>query len=286
MGVYTSYTRWGPLLFNNYLRFGERSKKMPMKDNQIVQGSRSPSYSIILALLVCSLPMMTDAEVHKCKNPDGTVTYSDQPCPGAAKPLANPSGAPAKPDPSSPKSKKEDPVLKYDPNYRERGARCNQGDWKECKAIFETVDRIASDECDKGDKTSCSFKYCGATNIEGKAPASDFIACAKSKDYPYGRYWAISDGKPRFNTPPEQRYMSKKDIGDGFIGTNPLSMICFRESASMREMQGSLLKLHELIHVSNSAPTIFRFSLNPGRENFKPVEYQTLEALAEQHCKK
>ena len=258
-----------------------------MSKHQIVQRSRFFHY-LIIALLACSLPAMSYAGVYKCKNPDGTVTYSDRPCPDAAanagtKQPSNPSRSTGA-TPS--KTVKEDPILKYDPNYRERGARCDQGDMTACESLFETADRIASDECDKGDKRGCSFKYCGATNIQGKARTSDFISCAKSKDYPHGSYWAISDGKPRFNTPPERSYIAKKDIGDGFIGTNPLDMICFRERASMSEMQGSLLRLHELMHVSRDASVKYTFSLNPGRENFTPVEYQTLEELAAQHCKK
>lgn len=238
--------------------------------------------------LFCLFPAIALADVHKCKNQDGTITYSDRPCQGAPRTSATPLDPAVTPTKQQQKFTGDDRVdrLMNDPNFIARGDRCNKGDIKACNEIFDNVNEMANDECSSsGDKMACSWAYCSKTT-SGKATGSEFIACAKTSEFPYGSFWAIQDGKPEFNKKPHPDLLK---LMNGSVRNNRLTLLCFRKRASITTMQSSFLFINEVQRYYDGAngPAVeytFNVDVGKGGNTVMSQNYRSIEELAAVHC--
>lgn len=205
----------------------------------------------VLFLAGVMLGGVAHAQVHRCQSADGKVTYSDQPCAGAAV-------APAPPASPAPKSRqamdKFHQIAEENPKppaLREKKKECDAGNASACaewdkmerayyKSLTQKLEPVArnvkshlTDECLAGDKGACS-QACPSAQSTGERHELRFLAaCAKALQRDSGSFWQVSKGAVRGNKPIELAYarrMPKNPVLD-----NELELLCFRKRASATE---------------------------------------------------
>lgn len=260
---------------------------------------------VVLACLC--IPALAYGQAYKCKNPDGTVSFSDQPCPGSL-------GAPTVDNNSDTSKIVEDLLLKkhptkeetdrlflrYDKDFYENGRRCKEeGTMNACKDALKALNGLNADQaklCKNGNMEACKIT-CDGTLYMARASADEFLTCAKVKKLIHGDYWLLTQGRPTHNS--EQ--LDPGLVADALTPRFPagkhnygnMTMKCFRKKISVSKVEAVDYKVDENLYVSRGANgPVFRrtFSLEMPRSDkiVQPVmpEFQTLQELANNICER
>ena len=207
------------------------------------------------------------AEIYKCKNSDGTISYSERPCSGSSVKQVAPW---ADDDKLSPKdAERKDKIMRQtlkdiDAAFNELHQRCKNGDMKACK------------------ETACGV----AMTPEGTM--DDLALCAKSKGLPYGRDWAIVSGKS-FSTEDSssvKNSLNRTNMTEtGFL--QDLTMGCWRKKSSPDTFGYYNVPLVETVFKKKGDDRLtFEYrssSYRPGEG--KPPTYPSLEQAAKAYCR-
>lgn len=159
------------------------------------------------------------------------------------------------------------------------------------------VSEIAQ-RCKSGEREACVEQACSSLELK-RGPAEDFITCAESKGYLFGRYWTLLGRKPRHDNPENDRHLIEAALtprlpaGKHTSSLHTLRMLCFRKNISPTEVKGVEYHIDENLYVSKGANGPgFRRTFSP-KNHFTdrivpPVmpEYLTIEETAEGICEK
>lgn len=271
----------------------------------------------IAVLIFCAIPVGANAQIYKCNNANGEVSYSDRPCLGAEVSSApmreiiseNPEQSKAKEIGKEFQGRWSDWHGLMDKHLRECQAgveqACNEYNrvkeeyFKTSRGDFQqTLQSMLSEQfraCKAGNRKACEESECASMNLAGwtetwaRRPSEDFIACARGLGLPFGSYWAIASGKPDFNRMSDQYYINNMD--DGTQWKNALTITCFRKKVSASEFKGVSHRIVEVVSVSkveSGAKLTFTFSpkIEAWNGESDSPEYRTLEELANHLCEK
>lgn len=243
--------------------------------NWIVTGLRC------LALASVVVAGVAHGQVYRCKATDGKVSYSDQPCAGAAvTPAAQvaPIAAPVPMPKSRQAMDKLQQIAEQNPKpaaIREKKQECDAGKAAACtewdrmerdhfKSLAQKLEPAAQrvkthlmDECLAGERDSCS-QVCPTADAFGERRDLRLLAsCARVLQRSAGSFWQVSKGTVRGNTPIERKYA--RQMPKGPTGTqleNPLDVLCFRKRASATEALVEAFSVNETYSVDTASGAV------------------------------
>lgn len=258
--------------------------------------------SYLAIVLFCLLGVTDALAFHKCVYPDGTVGYTDRPCPGDSQPDWE-----ARKKLKAVSREMEDKWRVVQGRLDEKEQACKGGDKRACdefhrardeeiKAMMPTLERalekqedILWQSCKAGNNKSCAESSCGSLmagfgNWE-RRPAEDFLTCARMRRLFHGTFWAVTDGDAAARILPSALQVDK--MRPGIAIDHSLMVACFRERASRSEVKGSTVHIEEVGKVTagpagNSIRLSYLSALTRGR-TVRP-EYASLEEAADVLC--
>lgn len=231
------------------------------------------------------VPALAFAQVHKCKGADGSLRYSDQPCPGKGMTVGEARAAldaerpapvvPVSPAPSEPRRS----APRLPASFFDRGPPPSQKDIEMLKDVKRQYDRYRaerSDRCRAGDNEACISQAC-QTVLQNRGPAEDFKACARAYKRPVGDNWIAHGGEPeRYDSPAraeEGRKLSR-------IYPALTDLVCLPRSGPGVEIKGDLYYISE--HLNRDNQQVFQLRMGSGQP--PGIEYPSIEALAANVC--
>ncbi|MBI4997192.1 MAG: DUF4124 domain-containing protein [Rhodocyclales bacterium] len=239
-----------------------------------------------LILACCLAPTLGAAEVYKCKAADGSLRYSDRPCPGTG-----PTGAPATADrqaaPTLAASGTGQPATHVQPSVSrpmqkkplDSTARTplSQRDIDEVNAFKRGFDRMQAeidDRCRAGDNDYCAYRACDSVR-KGAGPAEDFKKCASGYGRPVGSNWIAHGGEAEGMLLPSQVEESRK-LRRIYPALSVL--VCLRPVGSSAQVSGETYRIAELATLHGGHV----FKQNDYGQAWP--EYSSIEALAAAVC--
>lgn len=242
----------------------------------------------------CLTPALGAAQVHKCKAADGSLRYSDQPCPGtaisvgqarAARETTTPpvaAGNAAASGTSQPASAGQPPVPRpirrefFDSTVRRPPS---QRDLEEIKAFKRGVDRMEAeidDRCRAGDSDYCARRACDSVRNR-RGPAEDFKTYARAYNRPVGSNWIAHGGEPEdvWSTP--SQFFARRKHSNIYHSLSTL--VCLRPAGSSAQVSGEDYGIKE--RDTREDGRVFELSYRSGQPT---PGYSSIEALAAAVC--
>lgn len=276
---------------------------------------------VFAALIFLGITNCAQAQIYKCKQPDGSTSYSDRPCAGSSSP--SPALGASSTNGTSHAKGREIPQGFNErwPDQRAKGDKhlrdCNDGNVTACTGYQRTKDedfrasRGVSEKtfksfmseqfraCQAGNRKACEESECSTMAAAGTGgpwdsrPAEDFKTCARGLGFPYGNYWAIAYGKLDSTTVGDSYYLNKLEHGAQW--KNALFLTCFRKRASSSNFKGSVHRIAEIVTISKEgkkASMTFSYAPQEGQVSFDVSKgessnsQKTLEELADRLCER
>lgn len=276
---------------------------------------------VFAALIFLGMTNCAQAQIYKCKQPDGSTSYSDQPCAESSSPSPALGASSAA---RSSHSKGREIAQGFNERWADQRAKgdkplrdCNNGNVSACKEYqrtrdeyfqasrgdFEkTVNSFTSAQfraCQAGNRKACEESECSTMEAAGRGgpwdsrPAEDFKTCARGLGFPFGNYWAIASGKLDSTSVGDSSYLNKLEHGTQW--KNALALTCFRKRATSSSFKGSVHRIAEIVTISKEgtkASRTFSYAPQEGQFSFEVSKgessnsQKTLEELADRLCER
>jgi hypothetical protein len=267
----------------------------------------------ILIVTACfCFTAMVHAEVYKCKNADGKISYSDQECPGSTAVQTPPKSAPgpAATQPAKQEErftnviKKEEPnqprvYSRYSPEPDPPMSQQEKDKWRAlAKEMGQKFDAAMADlrrQCKGGDAKACKEIACYSLDARS-GPAEDFLYCAKARGLMHGPYWVITSGSPDPDPQNDKHLLEaaltpRLPAGRHVSSASRMQLMCFRKNGSRTDPLADQYNVEQILYVSKGAngPVLTHAFAQWGYGTYGTKampEYKTLDELVDKTCER